>query len=150
MSVIKVDQIQGSTGTTVTIPSGTTIVNSGTATNFGISDTNSSASGLVKHWININGNPGATPAVRASFNSSGITDNGTGDFTVTYTNNLADADASVQTTHNSKNSQNDYNSCYLYHGTIPTTSTYRVATSNQSGTKHDSMYIAGLTGGEMA
>tara|TARA_R100001594_G_scaffold50761_1_gene84035 strand:+ start:201 stop:737 length:537 start_codon:yes stop_codon:yes gene_type:complete len=35
MSVIKVDQIQGSTGTTVTIPSGTTIVNSGTATNFG-------------------------------------------------------------------------------------------------------------------
>ena len=53
MSTLKVDQIQGSTGTTVTIPSGTTIVNSGTATNFGISDTNANVSSLVKQWGNL-------------------------------------------------------------------------------------------------
>ena len=35
MSTIKVDQLEGSTGSTITVPTGTTIVNSGTATGFG-------------------------------------------------------------------------------------------------------------------
>ena len=43
----------------------------------------------VKAWVNFNGT-GAV-AIRASFNVSSITDNGTGNYTVNFTNALPDA-----------------------------------------------------------
>jgi len=42
-----------------------------------------------KAWVNFNGT--STVAIRASFNVSSITDNGTGDYTVNFTTALADA-----------------------------------------------------------
>ncbi len=45
--------------------------------------------GLAKAWVNFNGT--GTVAIRASLNVSSITDNGTGDYTVNFTNALADA-----------------------------------------------------------
>jgi hypothetical protein len=50
------------------------------------------ASGLCKAWVNFNGT--GTVAIRASYNVSSITDNGTGDYTVNFTTALADADYS--------------------------------------------------------
>lgn len=50
------------------------------------------ASGLAKAWVNFNGT--GTVAIRASFNVSSITDNGTGDYTVNFTTALADANYS--------------------------------------------------------
>jgi hypothetical protein len=47
------------------------------------------ASGLAKAWVNFNGT--GTVAIRASYNVSSITDNGTGDYTVNFTTALADA-----------------------------------------------------------
>jgi hypothetical protein len=47
------------------------------------------ASGLAKAWVNFNGT-GAV-AIRASYNVSSITDNGTGDYTVNFTTAFADA-----------------------------------------------------------
>ena len=44
--------------------------------------------GLAKAWVNFNGT--GTVAIRASFNVSSITDNGTGDYTVNFTTALAD------------------------------------------------------------
>jgi hypothetical protein len=49
----------------------------------------SSDSQLCKAWVNFNGT--GTVAIRASFNVSSITDNGTGDYTVNFTTALADA-----------------------------------------------------------
>ena len=46
------------------------------------------ASGLAKAFVNFNGT--GTVAIRASFNVSSITDNGTGDYTVNYTIALSD------------------------------------------------------------
>jgi len=46
-----------------------------------------------KAWVNFNGT--GTVAIRASFNVSSITDNGTGDYTVTFTTALADANYAV-------------------------------------------------------
>jgi len=43
-------------------------------------------------WVNFNGT--GTPAIRASGNVSSITDNGTGDFTVNFTNAMPDANYS--------------------------------------------------------
>jgi hypothetical protein len=47
------------------------------------------ASGRAKAWVNFNGT--GTVAIRASYNVSSITDNGTGDYTVNFTTALVDA-----------------------------------------------------------
>ena len=51
--------------------------------------------GSAKAWVNFNGT--GTVAIRASFNVSSITDNGTGDYTVNFTTALADANYCIQT-----------------------------------------------------
>ena len=48
-----------------------------------------STAGICRAWVNFNGT--GTVAIRASYNVSSITDNGTGDYTVNFTNALADA-----------------------------------------------------------
>lgn len=71
----------------------------GTLTISTLSDgTNSTSStnciqGSAKAWVNFNGT--GTVAIRASYNVSSITDNGTGDYTVNFTNPMSDADFSV-------------------------------------------------------
>jgi hypothetical protein len=52
--------------------------------------------GSAKAWVNFNGT--GTVAINASYNVSSITDNGTGDYTVNFTNALADANYCVTTT----------------------------------------------------
>jgi hypothetical protein len=47
----------------------------------------------VKAWVNFNGT--GTVAIRASFNVSSITDNGTGDYTLNFTNAMADSNYAV-------------------------------------------------------
>tara|TARA_Y100001937_G_scaffold78359_1_gene106255 strand:+ start:129 stop:518 length:390 start_codon:yes stop_codon:yes gene_type:complete len=50
---------------------------------------------LAKVWINFNGT--GTVAIRDSFNVSSITDNGTGNYTVTIDNDMSNANYSVVT-----------------------------------------------------
>lgn len=45
--------------------------------------------GCAKAWVNFNGT--GTVAIRASYNVTSITDNGTGDYAVNFTNALSDA-----------------------------------------------------------
>ena len=51
------------------------------------------ANGIAKAWVNFNGT--GTVAIRAQYNVSSITDNGTGDYTVNFTNALADANYAI-------------------------------------------------------
>jgi hypothetical protein len=48
----------------------------------------------AKAWVNFNGT--GTVAIRASFNVSSITDNGTGNYTVNFTNAMPDANYATQ------------------------------------------------------
>ena len=70
----------------------------GTLTISTLSDgTNSTSStnciqGSAKAWVNFNGT--GTVAIRASYNVSSITDNGTGDYTVNFTNPMSDTNYS--------------------------------------------------------
>jgi hypothetical protein len=48
---------------------------------------------LCKAWVNFDGT--GTPAIRASFNVSSITDNGVGSYTINFTNALQDANYSM-------------------------------------------------------
>jgi hypothetical protein len=48
---------------------------------------------FCRAWVNFNGT--GTVAIRASFNVTSITDNGTGDYTVNFTTAMADANFSA-------------------------------------------------------
>jgi hypothetical protein len=88
-------------GTTVSSISGTTVTMSANAAATLSSDPVSFyvvnkiltpgivAGQLCRAWVNFDGT--GTVAIRASFNVSSITDNGTGDYTVNFTTALADA-----------------------------------------------------------
>jgi len=95
MSEIITDTITGkSTATTITI--GSTPVVSASANSMTIRGEGSAQTsiqqGLAKNWVNFNG---ATFGLREGFNTSSMTDNGTGDYTVNFTSNMANADYSA-------------------------------------------------------
>ena len=74
-SELRVDNLKGSTtGGSINV------LGEGTATT-------NLQQGLAKCWVNFNGT--GTIAFRDSFNSSGLTDNGTGDYTVSFTNDMS-------------------------------------------------------------
>jgi len=75
-------------------------------------------------WVNFNGT--GTPAIRASANVTSITDNGTGDYTVNFTNALPDANYSAISNVDAATA-NIYSSCIKY-GVAPTTSAIRLST----------------------
>jgi hypothetical protein len=55
----------------------------------GVLATQNGMTGIAKAWVNFNGT--GTPAIRASFNVSSITDNGTGDYTINFTTAMPNA-----------------------------------------------------------
>jgi len=81
MSEIKVDKISGKTS-----------ANAVTVTSEGGSTTTNLQQGLAKAWINFNGT--GTPAARDSFNCSIQTDEGTGDYSLSFTSAFNDANGS--------------------------------------------------------
>lgn len=60
----------------------------------------------AKAWVNFNGT--GTVAIRAAGNVSSITDNGTGDYTVNFTNAMPDADYAALVSGNGA-TVNDFN-----------------------------------------
>lgn len=101
--------------------------------------------GSAKAWVNFNGT--GTVAIRASYNVSSITDNGTGDYTVNFTNALPDANyatvASCGTPGQSKMSAEiNIVSSGLYADSPPTVSSFRIGTSNYASTPVDSKYVS--------
>ena len=80
-----------STGTSVT---GTQSVSGDLSFNSGYGS--SAVAYGCRAWVNFDGT--GTPAIQASGNVTSITDNGTGDYTVNFTNALADANYCVTTT----------------------------------------------------
>lgn len=83
MSTIKTDTLQNVAGTK-SVPVNTVV------------------DGSAKAWVNFNGT--GTVAIRAAFNVSSITDHGTGDYTVNFTNAMPDASYAYLVTHNAVNS----------------------------------------------
>jgi hypothetical protein len=91
----------------------------------------------AKAWVNFNGT--GTVAIRASYNVSSITDNGTGDYTLNFTNAFADANYSL--VGSSRNSTTRMTIFSPQHSGVAdpfTTTTARVRTSDDAGTVNDS------------
>jgi hypothetical protein len=79
-------------------------------------------------WVNFNGT--GTVAIRASGNVTSITDNGTGDYTVNFTNAMPDANYATAGAAG-LSSQSGY--FRISETVAPTTSAVRVNTANNSG-----------------
>ena len=85
-SQLNVDTIvdkAGSGGTNVKVANTSTYVSDGGAV------TQNTVQGLVKAWLTLDGE--GTIATVDSFNIASITDNATGDYSYTYTNNMGTA-----------------------------------------------------------
>jgi len=123
----------------------------GTLTIGTLSDgTNSTSStnaimGSAKAWVNFNGT--GTVAIRASYNVSSITDNGTGDYTVNFTTAMSDTNYSV-TTGGAFAPGVNFNLAVPFAaggGSItesaPTTSSFRMTTTQPNGAAVDCKYV---------
>jgi hypothetical protein len=90
-------------------------------------------------WVNFNGT--GTVAIRAAGNVASITDNGTGDYTVNFTTAMPDANYAIvgTATRASYNAGNNPGGFGLR--TAPSASSFRICTSNGSGTNEDSVQI---------
>ena len=90
-SQLNVDTIvdkAGSGGTNVKVGNASTYVADGG------SATQNLVQGLSKSWVNFDGASSGIP-INDSFNVSGNTDNGTGDYTITYSNAMANGSYSL-------------------------------------------------------
>lgn len=91
------------------------------------------AQGVAAAWVNFNGT--GTVAIRAAFNVSSITDNGTGDYTLNFTTALPDANYAYTFGVESNASPISGNvRSALRHGTVaPTASALRIQTYDNAG-----------------
>nr|BDD44801.1 hypothetical protein 30 [Alphaproteobacteria bacterium] len=85
-SILKVDEMQG-----VTSAGDITITSEGGSATMQLQQ------GLAKAWINLDGTASGA-AARDSFNTSGTVDNGTGNYTVSLSNNLSNANYATPAT----------------------------------------------------
>jgi hypothetical protein len=92
---------------------------------------------LCRAWVNFNGT--GTVAIRASFNVSSITDNGTGDYTVIFITAMPDANYVGEVTAGRGSGSNTRQ--VSGPNAAPTTSAFRIATADSTGTLTDLEYI---------
>jgi hypothetical protein len=134
-SILKVDELRG-------------IVSAGdiTVTSEGGAATQSLQQGLAKHWVNFNQT--GTQASRDSFNFSSLTDNGTGDTTVTVTNNFNNANYALSITSN--NAQTVIGDSTNWSKTDPTSSLYRAFIRNAGNSAQDCQFVCCNIKGDLA
>lgn len=94
---------------------------------------------LCRAWVNFNGT--STVAIRAQFNVSSITDNGTGDYTVNFTTAMADANYSFVATSSGQSGVRSWHTPSVDTVTTPTASLVRIACVNTSSAREDDPYI---------
>ena len=81
--------------------------------------------GRAKAWVNFDGTSGTSPftiangGIRDSFNVNSVTDNGTGDYSVTFANAMSSANYVVTTSYMTTNAST--NVCRVKNNTMATT-----------------------------
>ena len=98
-------------------------------------------SGAAKAWVNFNGT--GTVAIRASFNVTSITDNGTVQYTINFTNSLTDANYSGVVTTGQVSDGTNLIVCTANFSAVPTSSAWRINVVTRSGgVDTDSAYMS--------
>jgi hypothetical protein len=118
MSTLRVDTIQNAAGT----------------------DSPISVPGTAKAWVNFNGT--GTVAIRASYNVSSITDNGTGTYTINLATALTDTNY-VVVVGAQNNTTNTNTATNIHQGAAPTTSAFRLEhVENSAATDASQLAVA--------
>lgn len=91
---------------------------------------------FCRAWVNFNGT--GTVAIRAAFNVSSITDNGTGDYTVNFTTAMPDENYAASMSSGNTSANARLNNVAF---SAPTTSACRVQTRNEAQSAVDSAYV---------
>ena len=117
---------------------GTTTAGSIAVTGEGNSTTTNLQQGIAKYWTQFNGS--GTVATVDSFNQGGLTDNGTGDYTISYTNNMSNNDFSATAETKTHTQMIE----------AVTTSTVQILTMNASGTNTDDAIVCITVHGDLA
>jgi hypothetical protein len=92
---------------------------------------------LCRAWVNFDGT--GVVAIRGNFNVSSITDNGTGDYTVNFTNAMTDANYSVNATVQSVSA--GAVTVIVKTAVNPTTTAFTLFIINLAGTLSDTPYV---------
>ena len=123
---------------------GTSTAGSIAVTAEGNSTTTNLQQGLAKSWIQIDGT--GTMENKDSHNVSGITDNGTGDYSKTMTSAMNSINYAAQTDSRIENS------CIstTISDTVPTTTVVRGLTYNTSNSQVDTSYYTIVSHGDLA
>ena len=108
--------------------------------------TSTVAEGTAKFWASFNGTP--TAAIRDSFNSSSLTDNGTGDFTNTYANAMGNINYCIDAT--ASRYMSVIKDAVGFSGTNPTTTTVRTGYYNSSFAASDGDFTCVKITGDLA
>ena len=94
--------------------------------------------GTAKAWVNLNGT--GTIATRDSFNISGTTDNGTGDYSFAINNDMNNNDYAIgsHTQRNASTTENLYCSSYQNdHDTAHAVGSFRISTNRPDNADHE-------------
>ena len=102
--------------------------------------------GTAKAWVNFNGQ--GTIAARDSFNVASLTDNGNGDYTITFSNNMENANYIINGT-GEQLSSNDSIVVNKDYSTAYTTSAARIAVT-QGSTRTNPVYANFSNHGDLA
>ena len=127
-SILKVDTLTG-----VTTSGSISVTGEGNST------TTNLQQGLTKVWVRFNGT--STVAVNDSLNVSGLTDHGTGDYQVNFTNNMGNVNYA-----NTSNSNN----AHALNGNPNAADNLRVGTYNSATSLVDSARVYSVAQGDLA
>ena len=153
-SQIKVDEIKNVAGQykiKTNVLEGQTTAGSITLQGEGTATTNLQQ-GLAKYWVNYNGQ--STVSVRDSFNHASLTDRGTGDYTLGFTNNFASNDYCPQFAGLRGSSDENYDAHPSFisgsEDTALTTSTLLTSTCYNNSTQSDMLQNYVTIDGDLA
>ena len=102
------------------------------------------AEGTAKAWANIDGS--GTVSFRDSFNTSGLTDNGTGDYTTSFSTSFGNVNYSFTYC----GAQDGAETTYQMKSSSMAAGTHQVQLKNAAGTVTDRDYICGTFHGDLA
>ena len=127
MSTIKTDNLQNAAGS-LSVPVATVV------------------NGCAKAWVNFDGTFGTSPfiannGIRAAFNVSSVTDNGTGTYTVNFATALQDANYTVAGMAESTSTSSSNFTIFPRLDRIVTSSQYGINTGDSNGVK-DSVRVS--------
>ena len=96
---------------------------------------------MAKAWVNFNGQ--GTVAINSAYNVSSITDNAQADYTVNFTNSMANANYSFSLGVEHYNTSAQYSSQHIQarYGGVVASSLRMIISRNQTGTQYDGLDV---------